>query len=606
MDISPVEQIKQKLDIIEVIGEYIRLSKAGRNYKARCPFHSERTPSFMISQERQIWHCFGCGLGGDIFAFVKQIEGVEFPDALRILARKAGVMLKRQDPQVQSQKKRLYDVCELATKFYEVQLEKSISGKKAQKYLLERGLKPQTIRAWRLGWAPDDWRALSDFLKKRGYKEQEILQSGLVVQKDPSLQQVQGSGYSSEYHDRFRSRIMFPIFDIQGQAVGFAGRIFGKEDADVGKYINTPQTPLYDKSFILYGLNFAKIELRQKNSCIFVEGNLDVIMSHQAGTKNTVASSGTALTDEHLKIIKRYTDNLIFAFDTDLAGVAATQRSIDMALKQDFIVKIAILGEKDPADLIKKSPAQWLQAIEQAQSVMDFYFASTFAKFNSQTLEGKREIKKVILPVVKSIASKTEQSEWIKGLARRLRVDEKDLVMDLQKIKITQLADWQTKTNIAASTEKNISRQDGLEERFLGLCLNNPQHFSNVSGIAQQDFQNEKLGQIFCELKKLIEQSEIKDPFKYLQKSLSAELKMQVEYLSLKIQQQPSEETETFSEMESCVRELKMIKVRQELTSLSYEIEQAQGQGSKLQLKQLLEKFSQLSSELIQISKKIK
>jgi len=534
---------------------------------------------------------------------------VEFPDALRILARKAGVVLKRQDPQVQSQKKRLYDVCELATKFYAVQLEKSTSGKKAQKYLLERGLQPQTIRTWRLGWAPDDWQALSDFLKKRGYKEQEILQSGLVVQKDPSLQQVQGklgSEYSSEYHDRFRSRIMFPIFDIQGQVVGFAGRIFGKEDADVGKYINTPQTPLYDKSFILYGLNFAKIELRQKNSCIFVEGNLDVIMSHQAGTKNTVASSGTALTEEHLKIIKRYTDNLIFAFDSDRAGVTATRRSIDMALKQDFIVKIAILGEKDPADLIKKGPAQWLQAIERAQSVMDFYFASTFAKFNSQTLEGRREIKKVMLPAMKSIASKTEQSEWIKELARRLRADEKDLVIDLQKIKTAQVTDWHTKENVADSVDRAKSRQEGLEERFLGLCLNNPQHFSNVAGIAQQDFKNEKLGQIFYELKKLIEQSEIKDPFGHLQKSLSTELKMQAEYLSLKIQQQPSEETETFSEMESCVRELNMIKVRQKLTALSYEIEQAQRQGSKTQLKQLLEKFSELSSELIQISKKIK
>ena len=602
MDISPVEQIKQKLDIIEVIGEYIRLAKAGRNYKARCPFHSERTPSFTVSQERQIWHCFGCGLGGDIFAFVKQIEGVEFPDALRILARKAGVVLKRQDPQVQSQKKRLYDVCELAAKFYSVQLEKSISGKPAQKYLLERGLQPQTIRTWRLGWAPDDWQALSDFLKKRGYKEQEILQSGLVVQKDPST----GSGYSSEYHDRFRSRIMFPIFDTQGQVVGFAGRIFGKEDADVGKYINTPQTPLYDKSFILYGLNFAKLELRQKNSCIFVEGNLDVIMSHQAGTINTVASSGTALTEEHLKIIKRYTDNLIFAFDTDTAGVAATQRSIDMALKQDFIVKIAILGEKDPADLIKKGPAQWLQAIERAQSVMDFYFASTFAKFNSQTLEGRREIKKVMLPAMKSIASKTEQSEWIKELARRLRADEKDLVIDLQKIKTAQVTDWHTKENVADSVDRAKSRQEGLEERFLGLCLNNPQHFSNVAGIAQQDFKNEKLGQIFYELKKLIEQSETKDPFGHLQKSLSTELKMQAEYLSLKIQQQPSEETETFSEMENCVKELKLIKIRQKLTALSYEIEQTQKKGTKIQLKQLLEKFSQLSSELIQISKKDK
>jgi DNA primase len=237
---------------------------------------------------------------------------------------------------------------------------------------------------------------------------------------------------------------------------------------------------------------------------------------------------------------------------------------------------------------------------------MDFYFASTFAKFNSQTLEGRREIKKVLLPVMKSIASKTEQSEWIKELARRLRADEKDLVIDLQKIKTAQVTDWHTKGNVADSVDIAKSRQEGLEERFLGLCLNNPQHFSDVAGIAQQDFKNEKLGQIFYELKKLIEQSETKDPFGHLQKSLSTELKMQAEYLSLKIQQQPSEETETFSEMENCVKELKLIKIRQKLTALSYEIEQTQKKGTKIQLKQLLEKFSQLSSELIQISKKDK
>ncbi len=528
-----VDQIKQKLDIVEVIGEYIRLAKAGRNYKARCPFHSELTPSFMVSQERQIWHCFGCSAGGDIFAFVKQIEGVEFADALRILARKAGVILKRQDPQVQSQKKRLYDICELAAKFFEVQLAKSSGAAKVRQYLKERGLAPETIKTWRLGWAPDEWRAISDFLKSRGYKDEEIIQAGLTIK--PETIETETKNYQPKTnYDRFRSRIMFPIFDIQGQAVGFAGRIFGKPDENVGKYINTPQTSLYDKSQILYGLNFAKTELRQKNSCIFVEGNLDVIMSHQTGVKNTVASSGTALTQEHLKIVKRYTDTLLFAFDTDLAGESATRRSIDLALAHDFNIKITTLKDKDPAELIKKNPAEWLRAIEQTQSVMDFYFTSIFARLNSQTPEEKREIKKILLPIIKTVASRTEQSEWIKELARRLKMAEKDLMLDLQKIKLS--SDFQPEANITNSFSESKSRPEALEERFLGLCLNHPQHWQNIPGVAEQDFQNEKLGQIFCALKKL-EKDGSKDPIGCLQESLSPELKMQVEYLSLKIQQ---------------------------------------------------------------------
>src|SRR4030042_4254697 len=214
---SPVDEIKSRLDILEVIGSYIKVSKAGRNYKARCPFHSEKTPSFMVSPERQIWHCFGCGLGGDIFAFVKQIEGIEFGDALRLLANRAGVVLKRQDPVIQTKRRRIYEICELAAKFFEKQRE-SKTGKKAYNYLIkERGVKNQTIKEWRLGWAPDEWRSLSEFLQSRGYKDDEILQAGLTVepQKDGTKIQAAKTNY-----DRFRSRIIFPLFDIQGQVVG--------------------------------------------------------------------------------------------------------------------------------------------------------------------------------------------------------------------------------------------------------------------------------------------------------------------------------------------------------------------------------------------------
>lgn len=596
--IGVVDEIKQKLDVAEVIGEYLSLTKAGRNLKARCPFHAEKTPSFTVSPERQIWHCFGCNEGGDIFKFVMKMEGLEFGDALRVLARKAGVVLKKQDPQVQSQKKRLYEICELSARFFGVQLQKSLLGQKAQKYLKERSMKEEIIKFWRLGFAPADWHALSDFLKKRGYKDEEIFQAGMTVETNPST----SSGY--KFHDRFRSRIIFPIFDIQGQVIAFGGRIFGPAaDEETAKYLNSPQTPLYDKSRVLYGLNNSKTEIRSSDLCLIVEGYMDLIMSHQAGVKNVVASSGTALTETHLIIIGRYTKNLAMAFDSDIAGDTATKRSIDLALKQDFNVRVLPMKDKDPAEVVKKNSKEWLEILNLSQSVMDFYFASTFAKFNRETLEGKREIKKILLPVIKLIASKTEQTHWLNQLAARLRVREADLMTDMQKIKIS--ADSQLKTDRVISSNNDFpvkadfSRQEGLEERFLGLCLNHPQYFGNNLEMGIENFQDETLAQIFSQLKDSAAKGK-KNLIEHLRKSLSPELKIQLDYLSLKIEQQPveTEELEIISEIETCAKELKILKIRQELTNLSFEIKEAQGSVPKEKIKELLEKFSQFSNKL--------
>jgi len=379
---------------------------------------------------------------------VMKIEGVEFGDALRLLAKKAGVILKKQDPQIQSQKQRLYEVCELAAKFFETQLHKTPAGKKAYQYLIERGMKPAAIKEWRLGWAHAEWRALGDFLKSRGYKDEEIEQAGLIIKRDkdhsspqPPLKLRGGErseGALSHYYDRFRSRIIFPIWDSQGQVIAFGGRIFGEaaKNKDMAKYLNSPQTPLYDKSSVLYGLNKAKNEIRAKDACVIVEGYMDLIMSHQAGAQNVVASSGTALTENHLSIIGRYTKNLSMAFDSDEAGAMATRRSIDLALVRDFSVKVILMEDKDPADIVKKDFKEWLKLIDTAQSVMEFYFSYAFAKHDGKSMDGKREIRKILLTAIKSLASKTEQGEWIKELARRLRVDERDLLADMGKIKL--------------------------------------------------------------------------------------------------------------------------------------------------------------------------
>lgn len=590
-----IDQIKQKLDILEVLGDYIKLSKAGRNWKARCPFHAEKSASFMASPERQIWHCFGCGLGGDIFGFVMKIEGMEFGDALRLLARRAGVVLKKQDPQIQSQKKRLYEICELAAKFFETQLHKTAAGKKAYQYLIERGLKEGTIKEWRLGWAHDNWQALYEFLRSRGYKDEEALSAGLITEKNEQ---------SKKHYDRFRSRIIFPIADSQGQIIAFGGRIFGeaaKKD-DMAKYLNSPQTPLYDKSSVLYGLNKAKNEIRVKNQCVIVEGYMDLIMSHQAGAQNVVASSGTALTENHLNIIGRYTKNLAMAFDSDEAGAMATRRSIDLAMRRDFAVKIIMMAAKDPADIVKKSPAEWLKLIEQAQSIMDFYFTYAFSRHDAKASEGKREIRKILLTAIKSLASQTEQGEWLQELARRLRVSENDLAADMKKIKLEEEFE---RTNEADGVLPEAalvkSRLEWLEERFIGLCLSHPQHFSEEI-TDESNFCDEGLTRIFQELKKTLGKEKDEKIIKKIKEKLSPELKTRIDYIAFQIEQHEPEEGEIIREIKTCVPELKALRLKKELAGLNFDIKEAQEAKDKNKLAKLLKKFSQLSAELTRIN----
>jgi len=307
MPSSPIEEIKNRLDIIEVIGSYIKLQKTGINYRAVCPFHAEKKPSFFVSPSRQLWRCFGCGLGGDIFKFVMQIEGVEFGDALRILAHKAGVELKRQTPeykQWKTERQELYEVCEWATKFFEKQLEESKWGKEANKYLLDRGIKEENIKKWRIGYAPDVWQGLADFLKSKGYQQTKIKEAGLGL-----------SSEKGSFYDRFRGRIIFPIFDLNSQVVGFGGRIFkDKDNKEIAKYVNTPQTSLYDKSSILYGLNKAKVEIRKENVCILVEGYTDVIMAHQAGTQNVASMKQMEVAAQNLRELGEKLKELVAQF----------------------------------------------------------------------------------------------------------------------------------------------------------------------------------------------------------------------------------------------------------------------------------------------------
>ncbi len=461
-----VSKIKDRLDVVDVISGYLKLQKAGMNFKARCPFHNEKTPSFVVSPERQVWHCFGCSKGGDIFTFVQDIEGVEFIDALRILAAKAGIELDSFNPAVKDDKARLYEICESATKFFEKQFQSS-TGKLALEYLKNRGVEDSTIQEFRLGFAPNDWNSLGTFLKNCGYTEIETVEAGLAIKRT--------DGFGA--YDRFRSRIMFPIFDLNGQVVGFTGRIFESDDKEAAKYINTPQTRIYDKSRILYGLNKAKTEIKRADQCVLVEGNMDALMSHQAGVKNVVASSGTALTPGHLTLLHRYTTNLGFCFDTDQAGAMATRRGIGLALSQNFNIKAIEINDKeckDPADLIKKNAESWSKIVSQAKPVLEFYFNKAKATFNPASADSKKSVISVLAPFLKRLTSQVEKSHWLTQLAFLLRAKEEAIEADINSAKDDLEAYDREPILIKADIKNTAVAADPLNETLLSLIMKDP------------------------------------------------------------------------------------------------------------------------------------
>lgn len=585
---SPIEEIKNRLDIVEVVKTYIKLEKTGINFRGLCPFHSEKKPSFFVSPSRQMWHCFGsCGEGGDIFKFVMKIEGVEFGDALRILAQRAGVELKKQDPRINTEKKRLYEICEKSAGFFEKQLESGKMGQQANKYLLNRGINKESIKRWRIGYSPDTWQSLSDFLISNGYTRDEIVKAGLAVCQE---------NQQSRTYDRFRGRIVFPFFDLIGQVVGFTGRIFAQKQ-DTAKYVNTPNTLLYDKSKILYGLDKAKMAIRNKDACVITEGQTDVILSHQAGIENTVASSGTALTSYQLMILKRYSENLITAFDMDLAGNSATKRGIDLAQEQGFNIKVVVMPkDKDPADIISENLEQWKQLVEKAKTILDFYFDISFSRYDANTAIGKKEISNALLPVIKKISNKIEQSHWIQKLCQKLEVDEQAVREEMGKIKFQDNYDASNinNTNIdksvrepRASEQKIKTRKDILEQRIVSLLLKNPEHICLI----EQDlflFFSPKIQEILENLKK--------DSKFYDKANDMPEIREFFNKLCFMAEKQ-AEEIDPKNEIQTCVLAIQDIEKRDKQKKKSLEIKKAEQENNLEQVEKLKKEFHILSQK---------
>ncbi len=602
---SPAEEVKERLDIVDVIGSYVKLQKSGANYRSVCPFHSENSPSFFVSPSKQIWHCFGaCSEGGDVLSFVMKIEGVSFREALRMLAHRAGVKMESQDPEKEDERKRIADIAELACKFYEKHRDETDAGRRAAAYLQERGFTQESITEWRLGYAPDAWRKLSQFLLSRGYTVEELARAGVVVVKER-----ESADGKNIYYDRFRSRIIFPICDLGGRVVGFGGRRFEGDTAETTssespKYLNTPNTPLYDKSRVLYGLDKAKVEIRRRDVCILVEGYADAIMASLGGSPNVVATSGTALTETQLRILKRYTDNLLLAFDMDLAGDSATRRGIEMAQREGFAISVADLPEeKDPADLVAESVERWQEAIANTKDIIAFHFDAVFARFEDASAAPPRDKAQAadeLLPVIARIPNSVERSQWLQELAHRLDVEETALQEELRQYRVDRRGEAKRQSHRETSLgakERNTkkSRRELLEEWVLTLLCTAPSHLPEMNEETVQLFSGQRaaIASFLWKRKSDIASRGLTEDD---MNELGEQQREHVNYLIMKGEVSDVSETET--ELRKALQSLHHIAVQEQLNELSKKIREAERQEQSGKAAELLQEFSRLSQKL--------
>lgn len=457
---SQVEEVKRKIDIVQVIGDRVKLVKGGRNFKGLCPFHSEKTPSFMVSPELQIYKCFGCSKSGDVISFLEEFEGMEFVEALEYLANRAGVKLvRRAGGEEKSEREKYWEINHLAAEFYHYVLTSHKVGAEARRYLKNRGLTNEAIKVFKLGYAPQSWEETQKFLvKKKGYKVEELEKVGLVIRSD------KGSWY-----DRFRGRIMFPLTDARGRVAGFAGRVLPPfAEATGGKYVNTPETEIYHKGELLYGLAVNKGEIKKQEFAVVVEGEVDAIASWQAGVKNVVAIKGSAFTPEQIRLLLRYCRQARLALDADTAGQEATRRSIALADELGLGVRVVkISGGKDPDEIARADGMEWKDMVRQAAGVYDFYVRSALSRFDVKTGEGKRSVSQELAPVLAGMTNSVEQAHYMKVVAEALGVSEEAVAAEVGKAKLGKVAEVAEVEKVAQVK----TREEVLEEYWLGCLL---------------------------------------------------------------------------------------------------------------------------------------
>ncbi len=475
---SAIDEVKQRTDIVEVVSQYTTLTKAGRTFRGLCPFHTEKHPSFFVYPEQQSWHCFGaCNTGGDVFSFVMKNQGTDFGDALRFLAQRAGITLSpRAGQDAESDKReRLYLVNEAAARYFHNLLLNSAGGEKARNYVASRGFSPKTTVDFQLGFSLNSWQALKQHLMDRGYTESELLTAGLIIEAE-----------TGKTHDRFRNKLMFPISDVRGHIIGFGARVL---DDSLPKYINSPQTPTFDKSSSLYGINLAMTAIRQQDMAVIVEGYIDVMTAHQSDFNNVVASMGTAVTEKQAGTLKKLTRNIVLALDADAAGEEAMLRGVGYENSLDAEVKVIILPKgKDPDEVIRQDAKTWQQLLAEALPIVDYTFNMVTAKLDLTTARDKSLARDRLVPIIAGIKDTVRQDHYLTKLSRLTGTSYRRLETDLARIKADRRAKETRREAEAQSTHPPSSSP--IEEYCLALLLQHPELRVQSEGLLLEYFEN--------------------------------------------------------------------------------------------------------------------
>lgn len=571
-----LDDILSRVDIVQLVSGYLPLKRAGRNFKTTCPFHHEKTASFMVSPDKQIYHCFGCGESGNAFGFLMRYERMEFIETVEALAKKAGVVLpaaKDPDYNKTSLITQLYRVNELAALFYQNNL-KSPQGSSARNYLLERGLSAEAVNAAKIGFASDAWDGLLNYLRSKGAGLTLIEKAGLILPKR-----------SGGYYDRFRGRVIFPIFDIKGRTLGFGGRVL---DDNLPKYMNSPETQIYIKGRNLYGFNLSRDSIREKDLAVVVEGYLDFITPYQHGVQNIVASLGTALTPEQARLLKRYTNNVAIVYDADSAGETATLRSLDIFIEEEMEIRVVSLPKgADPDSFVRKEGgASFKEKIGRAKSLFDYKLGVLKSRYNPGEIEGKARISSAMLDTLRKFKSEVLRSEYVRRLAQDLDIREDALITELKKNSETK-----SYQRVEGVRPKEHPAMNPTEKLLIKLMLQEGHLVNRVKdNIGPEDFQDARSSRIASLIFDFAEQGkniEARFLMNHLDKEDIAQIISERNFLADDL---PVEHKQRLAD--DCVQRLKQEKAKSRQRNLCEEIKKAQSSGNEEELNKLLEQYN--------------
>jgi len=593
-----VAEVKSKTDIVQVVGSRVKLTRAGKYWKGLCPFHAEKSPSFFVSEELQIYKCFGCGESGDVFSFLQAYEGMNFRESLETLAEKVGVELEdfksgRKDEGVG----RLYEILNLAREYYHFILTEHKAGETGREYLNSRGVNEAVVTKFGLGWAPESWDGLITYLvKKKGYRPEEVEKAGMALRRSGAA-----GGRVGDYYDRFRGRVVFPLADFRGRTVGFSGRILEDKEGEP-KYINTPETSVYHKRELLYGIEVVRNMIRKKDRVLIMEGEFDVISSYQVGVVNVVGIKGSALTEEHVRLLMRLTKNLVLCLDADTAGDAATVRGIEVADKLGMSVEVIRLKEgKDPDELARKSPQVWKSLVEKSMSVYQFFIESAFEKHDAKSGVGKKKISEELSPRLNQISNRVERAHYVKEVAKRLGVEERVVEAEMER----ESRKERVGEVVVEKKEEKVDREEMLERFVWGMLLQlKDERFERVwKGLVEVVWKNPGLRRLseavegFLKGGRKFEVGEWSTGLPSELAGLVSEVYLSQEVIDGGLERE--------KELAEAIEELKEIKVRGRLKRLSVELAELEGkeQMSEEEEEKLIEMQKEFSRLLALLPK---